>query len=67
VVATLHDLNTAALYADRVLLLKDGKAVGCGAAEEVLTRENLRMVYETEVYVGRNPATGTVAILPAAR
>ncbi len=67
VVATLHDLNAAALYADRVLLLKDGKAVGCGGAEEVLTRDNLRLVYETEVYVGRNPATGAVAILPAAR
>jgi iron complex transport system ATP-binding protein len=67
VVATLHDLNAAALYADRVLLLKDGKAVGCGRAEEVLTRDNLRLVYETEVYVGRNPATGTVMVLPAAR
>jgi ABC-type cobalamin/Fe3+-siderophores transport system ATPase subunit len=67
VVATLHDLNAAALYADRVLLLKDGRAVGCGRAEEVLTKDNLRLVYETEVYVGRNPATGAVAILPAAR
>jgi iron complex transport system ATP-binding protein len=67
VVATLHDLNAAALYADRVLLLKDGRAVGCGRPEEVLTRDNLRLVYETEVYVGRNPATGTVMVLPAAR
>jgi iron complex transport system ATP-binding protein len=67
VVATLHDLNAAALYADRVLLLKDGRSVGCGSAEDVLTRDNLRMVYETEVYVGRNPGTGAVAILPAAR
>jgi len=67
VVATLHDLNAAALYADRVLLLKDGRAVGCGPAEEVLTRDNLRLVYETEVYVGRNPATGTVMVLPAGR
>jgi iron complex transport system ATP-binding protein len=64
VVATLHDLNAAALYADRVLLLKDGKAVGCGRAEEVLTRDNLGLVYETEVYVGRNPGTGAIAILP---
>ncbi|HKD66927.1 MAG TPA: ABC transporter ATP-binding protein [Candidatus Binataceae bacterium] len=67
VVATMHDLNAAALYADRVLLLKEGRTVGCGRAEEVLTRENLRLVYETDVYVGRNPATGAVAILPAAR
>jgi iron complex transport system ATP-binding protein len=67
VVATLHDLNSAALYADRVALLKDGRVVGCGRAEEILTRENLRMVYETDVYVGRNPGTGAVAILPTAR
>ncbi len=67
VVATLHDLNAAALYADRVLLLKDGKAVGCGTPDQVLTQDNLRLVYETEVYVGRNPMTGAVAVLPAAR
>jgi ABC-type cobalamin/Fe3+-siderophores transport system ATPase subunit len=64
VVATLHDLNAAALYADRVLLLKDGATFGCGTPEEVLTAENLRRVYETEVYVGRNPATGALAVLP---
>ena len=67
VVATLHDLNAAALYADRILLLKDGRAVGCGTPDQVLTENNLREVYETEVYVGRNPKTGAVAILPAAR
>ena len=66
VVATLHDLNAAVLYADRILLLKDGKMMGLGAPHEVLTEDNLREVYETEVYVGRNPATGTIAVLPGA-
>ncbi len=66
VVATLHDLNAAALYADRVLLLKDGVAMGLGAPHEVLTEEKLRVVYETEVYVGRNPATGALAVLAGA-
>lgn len=65
-VATLHDLNAAALYADRVLLLKDGVAMGCGEPEQVLTEEKLREVYETNVYVGRNPASGALAILPGA-
>lgn len=64
-VATMHDLNAAALYADRVMLLKDGVAVGCGAPAEVLTADSLRRVYETEVYVGRNPSTGALMILPA--
>jgi len=65
VVATLHDLNAAAAYADRVMLLKDGRVVGCGAPAEVLTERNLRSVYETEIYVGTNPITGKIAILPA--
>jgi len=67
VVATLHDLNAAALYADRVLLMKDGAAVACGSVEEVLTEANLRAVYDTEVYVGRNPASGALMVLPAPR
>jgi iron complex transport system ATP-binding protein len=66
VVATLHDLNAAASYADRILLMKDGAVAGYGTPQAVLTEENLRRVYETEVYVGRNPATGGLAILPAA-
>jgi len=65
VVATLHDLNAAALYADRVLLMKDGHAISCGVPEAVLTAANLRAVYDTEVYVGRNPASGALMILPA--
>lgn len=65
VVATLHDLNAAAMYADRVMLLKDGAAVACGPPLEVLTEKTLRRVYETDVYVGRNPETGALAILPA--
>jgi len=64
VVATLHDLNAAALYADRVLLMKDGTAVATGTPEEVLTAGNLQSVYETDIYVGRNPATGALAVLP---
>ncbi|HUA33769.1 MAG TPA: heme ABC transporter ATP-binding protein [Candidatus Binataceae bacterium] len=65
VVATMHDLNAAAIYADRVMLMKDGAAVGCGPPAEILTADNLRRVYETEVYVGRNPSTGALMILPA--
>jgi iron complex transport system ATP-binding protein len=64
IVVTLHDLNAAALYADRVLLLKDGEAVACGRPEEVFTVERLRKVYDIDVFVGRNPLTGSLMILP---
>jgi len=65
VIATMHDLNAAALYADRVMLMKDGAAVGCGPPAEILTADNLRRVYETQVYVGRIPSTGALMILAA--
>jgi iron complex transport system ATP-binding protein len=67
VIATLHDLNVAATYADRVMLLKDGAAVATGTPLEVLTEDNLTRVYETEVHVGRNPNTGALAIFPSGR
>ncbi len=41
VVATLHDLNAAALYADRILLLKKGQAVSCGTPDASPDREQL--------------------------
>jgi len=66
VIATLHDLNAAALHADRVLLMKDGTVAGYGTPDEVFTAENLRAVYETEVHVGRNPANGAIMVLPGA-
>ncbi len=44
-IAVLHDVNLAAAFADRVLLLKDGKVVAAGPTHEVLTREALEHVY----------------------
>ncbi|MHB8383624.1 MAG: ABC transporter ATP-binding protein [Candidatus Binataceae bacterium] len=67
VIATLHDLNAAATYADNVMLLKDGAAVATGTPLEVMTEDNLTRVYETEVHVGRNPKTGALAIFPSGR
>lgn len=46
VVAVLHDVNLAAMLADRVLLLKDGRAVGSGPVAEVLRGETLERLFE---------------------
>jgi iron complex transport system ATP-binding protein len=64
VVATMHDLNAAGLYADRVLLLNHGTTVACGTPAEVLTAPNLERVYQVDVHVGRNPVTGALIVLP---
>ncbi|QQR91927.1 MAG: ABC transporter ATP-binding protein [Myxococcales bacterium] len=50
----LHDLNLAAQYCDRLLLLRRGKQVAQGAVEEVMTYRRIRDTFDCEVYVGFN-------------
>ena len=42
---TLHDLNTAARFADRLVLLKDGRVFSSGTPDTVLTEAALREAY----------------------
>jgi iron complex transport system ATP-binding protein len=63
VVAVLHDLNLAALYCDRLLLLNRGEAVGIGTPEEILTAERIKAVYGISPVVTAHPATGAPQIL----
>jgi iron complex transport system ATP-binding protein len=64
VLVSMHDLNLAALYCDRIALLKNGRVFAQGTPEEVLTYTSIKAVYETEVYIGLNDITGKVHILP---
>ena len=50
-VAAMHDLTLAAQYADRVLLLADGRIVAEGAPAEVLTEDALAEHYGASVRV----------------
>jgi iron complex transport system ATP-binding protein len=51
----LHDPNMALLFADKVLLLKNGMLVAQGQPHEVITRESLLEVYGLEVeFVAQN-------------
>ncbi|MCJ8013183.1 ABC transporter ATP-binding protein [Paenibacillus sp. KQZ6P-2] len=63
VIAVLHDLNLAAQYCDKLLVLRDGKAVGMGTPQEMLTAENIRVVYEVEPVVVAHPASGVPQVL----
>jgi iron complex transport system ATP-binding protein len=67
VLTVLHDLNLAALYCDRVALLKAGRLVRVGTPAEVITYSLLTEVYETEVYVDVNAVTGAINVLPLSR
>jgi iron complex transport system ATP-binding protein len=53
-----HDLNLAAEFADEILLLKNGKVAAKGEPKEVLSAENLREVFEVEVFLDGHPKSG---------
>jgi heme transport system ATP-binding protein len=47
-IGVVHDLNLAARFADRVVMLNGGRVVATGSATAVLTRENIRSVFAVE-------------------
>lgn len=64
VLAVLHDLNLAAAYADRVVLLADGRVIADGPPRAVLTGERLSAVYGHPVETVDHPVTGALLVLP---
>jgi iron complex transport system ATP-binding protein len=50
-----HDLNLAAMYADQLLLLHQGRIIAQGAPEQVLTYDRLEETYGCVLLVGDNP------------
>jgi iron complex transport system ATP-binding protein len=65
VVAALHDLNSAARYADRIILLKLGKIEAEGRPEDVITADIIKRVYGAEVVVIPHPKDGRPVVIEA--
>jgi iron complex transport system ATP-binding protein len=63
-VAVVHDLNLAAVYAHRVVLLCDGRVDAAGKVEEVMTWKRLRDAFGVDLYVGVNELDGTRYFVP---
>jgi len=63
-VFVIHDLNLCSRYADRVIMLKDGKIFSEGLPSLVMTPENIKEVYgvESKIYNGENGNEGTYVI-----
>ena len=66
IVAVVHDLTLAALFADRVALMSAGRIVTCGAPADVLTAEAIASIYGMRVRVLSHPDTGRPIIVPEA-
>lgn len=63
VIAVLHDLNLAALYCDRIMVLHNGRVVETGTPEEVFREDLLEEVYGIRPAIVRHPVSGVPQIL----
>lgn len=63
VVAVLHDLNLAALYCDRLLLLHQGRVVETGTPRELLRAELIREVYGITPVIASHPLSGVPQVI----
>lgn len=54
VVVAIHDLNLAARYADRVIMLHEGVVFREGSPDEVFTPDTIELVYGVRVQVQKN-------------
>ncbi len=58
VLLVIHDLSLAARFADRIIVLHEGRVAADGAPADVLTPALLRDVYGIEAFIGRSPEGG---------
>ena len=63
VLAALHDLNLAAQYCDRLILINDGRVRAEGIPGEVITPQNIKEVYGAESCVYTHPVNGLPVVL----
>jgi iron complex transport system ATP-binding protein len=66
VVVVLHDLNLAAQYSDRMVILHRGKLVCDAPPKQALVPEVIKQVYGYQSIISEHPSLGFPMVLPAA-
>jgi iron complex transport system ATP-binding protein len=63
VLVILHDLNLAAVSADRIVMLSHGRSVASGKPWDVLTADRIRRVFGASVSVISHPETSQPLVI----
>jgi iron complex transport system ATP-binding protein len=63
-VVITHDLNLAAEFADKIILLRNGRVHAAGLPDAVLTEATIAEVFGVSALLDRNPASGNVRVTP---
>jgi iron complex transport system ATP-binding protein len=62
-----HDLNLAAAICRELILMRNGRVLAAGPTSDVLTPENIRLLYDVEADVQINSETGHMTVVPIRR
>ncbi|MBU2895727.1 heme ABC transporter ATP-binding protein [Vibrio hepatarius] len=62
VISVLHDLNLAARYCDRLILMHQGEIIADGPQDKVLTEDNIQHAYGYKSSIIRHPSEGYLMI-----
>lgn len=63
IVAALHDLNIAAQFCDRLVVLSHGRVVGGGSPAEVLTAEAVQVWFGVACHIVAHPTLGVPQVI----
>ena len=64
IITVTHNINSAALESDRVVILKNGAVAFMGNARDIMSNDVLEPVYGKSFMFVRHPATGENVIVP---
>jgi iron complex transport system ATP-binding protein len=64
IIGIFQDINLAIQNSQKIMLLKEGRIFSFGSVEDTINGENIRNVFGSDVYIGRNPVTGNLYVSP---
>jgi len=66
-VVSTHDLNFAASFCTELALIRGGRIIAHGSVRDVLTRRNIRELYDIEADVSMHERAGHLTVVPLGR
>ncbi len=64
IIGIFHDINLAIQNSREIILLKEGRIFNYGRVKDVISRENIKNVFGSDVFVGENPVTRNFYVSP---
>lgn len=63
VLMVLHDLNLAAQYSDRILIMQNGREIAFDTPANILTSERIRSVFGIDAHIAEHPTNDSIPLI----